>query len=115
MSVARPGRSTVVSSLDVRATRDARDVVTAMHELAVREAIDHFTAAVSRSACAPPVMSRERRPSRTSPGTPFRSQRADGGLPGAGLPGAGLPGAGSPAGGYPARVSSSAVPSSLRR
>ncbi|WP_136709263.1 GntR family transcriptional regulator [Agromyces sp. H66] len=43
--VARPGRSTVVSSLDVRATRDARDVVAAMHELAVREAVDHFTAA----------------------------------------------------------------------
>ena len=43
--VARPGRSTVVSSLDERATRDARDVVAAMHELAVREAVCHFTAA----------------------------------------------------------------------
>lgn len=43
--VARPGRSTVVSSLDERATRDARDVVAAMHELAVREAVTHFTAA----------------------------------------------------------------------
>ncbi|MDF2575625.1 MAG: GntR family transcriptional regulator [Agromyces sp.] len=43
--VARPGRSTVVSSLDVRATRDARDVVAAMHELAVREAVEQFTAA----------------------------------------------------------------------
>ena len=37
--VARPGRSTVVSSLDVRSTREARDVVAAMHELAVREAV----------------------------------------------------------------------------
>ena len=43
--VARPGRSTVVSSLDERSTRDARDVVAAMHELAVREAVAHFTAA----------------------------------------------------------------------
>lgn len=43
--VARPGRSTVVSSLDVRATRDARDVIAAMHALAVREAVPHFTAA----------------------------------------------------------------------
>lgn len=43
--VARPGRSTVVSSLDVRSTRDARDVVAALHALAVREAVGHFTAA----------------------------------------------------------------------
>lgn len=43
--VARPGRSTIVSSLDVRATRDARDVVAAMHELAVREAVPQFTSA----------------------------------------------------------------------
>lgn len=43
--VARPGRSTIVSSLDVRATRDARDVVAAMHELAVREAVPLFTSA----------------------------------------------------------------------
>ncbi|MEV1132128.1 GntR family transcriptional regulator [Agromyces sp. NPDC049794] len=43
--IARPGRSTVVSSLDVRATRDARDVVAAMHALAVREAVEQFTAA----------------------------------------------------------------------
>ena len=43
--IARPGRSTVVSSLDVRSTREARDVVAAMHELAVREAVDLFTAA----------------------------------------------------------------------
>ena len=43
--VARPGRSTVVSSLDERSTRDARDVVAAMHELAVREAVTHFTTA----------------------------------------------------------------------
>src|SRR5918998_381631 len=37
--VAQPGRSTTVSSLDMRAVRDARDVVAAMHELAVREAV----------------------------------------------------------------------------
>ena len=37
--VARPGRSTTVSSLDMRAVRDARDVVAAMHEVAVREAV----------------------------------------------------------------------------
>src|SRR5689334_13005518 len=43
--VARPGRSTVVSSLDERATRDARDVVAAVHGLAVREAVTHLTAA----------------------------------------------------------------------
>jgi len=43
--VARPGRSTVVSSLDVRSTREARDVVAAMHELAVREAVPLFTVA----------------------------------------------------------------------
>lgn len=43
--IARPGRSTVVSSLDVRAIRDARDVVAAMHGLAVREAVEQFTAA----------------------------------------------------------------------
>src|SRR4029079_3160574 len=43
--VARPGRSTVVSSLDVRSTREARDVVAAMHELVAREAVGLFTAA----------------------------------------------------------------------
>ena len=37
--VAQPGRSTVVSTLDARDIRDARDVVAAMHEVAVREAI----------------------------------------------------------------------------
>ena len=36
---AQPGRSTVVSTLDARAVRDARDVVAAMHEVAVREAV----------------------------------------------------------------------------
>ncbi|MFE5670645.1 GntR family transcriptional regulator [Agromyces sp. NPDC056523] len=41
--LARPGRSTVVSALDRRATRNARDVVAAMHELAVREAVDSLT------------------------------------------------------------------------
>lgn len=37
--LAQPGRSTVVSPLDTRETRDARDVVAAMHELAVRESV----------------------------------------------------------------------------
>jgi DNA-binding GntR family transcriptional regulator len=41
--VAQPGRSTTVSSLDMRAVRDARDVVAAMHELAVREAVGSLT------------------------------------------------------------------------
>jgi DNA-binding GntR family transcriptional regulator len=35
--VTQPGRSTTVSVLDTRAIRDARDVIAAMHELAVRE------------------------------------------------------------------------------
>ena len=35
--VALPGRSTTVSIIDARAVRDARDVIAAMHELAVRE------------------------------------------------------------------------------
>ncbi|MGY1780665.1 GntR family transcriptional regulator [Geodermatophilus sp. SYSU D01036] len=43
--LARPGRSTVVSPLDVRAVRDARDVVAAMHGLAVREAVPVLTEA----------------------------------------------------------------------
>ncbi len=43
--VARPGRSTTVSTLDMRAVRDARDVVGAMHELAVRDAVPNLTAA----------------------------------------------------------------------
>jgi DNA-binding GntR family transcriptional regulator len=42
---ARPGRSTTVTTLDARAEREARDVVAAMHELAVREAVDRFTRA----------------------------------------------------------------------
>jgi len=36
--VALPGRSTTVSAVDAKAVQDARDVVAAMHELAVREA-----------------------------------------------------------------------------
>ncbi|RIQ10839.1 GntR family transcriptional regulator [Jiangella rhizosphaerae] len=40
---ALPGRSTTVSSLDARDIRDARDVVAAMHQLAVREAVGHLT------------------------------------------------------------------------
>jgi DNA-binding GntR family transcriptional regulator len=39
-----PGRSTTVSTLDARATRDAQAVVAAMHELAVRLAVPHLTA-----------------------------------------------------------------------
>ncbi len=35
--VALPGRSTRVSTIDAPAVRDARDVIAAMHELAVRE------------------------------------------------------------------------------
>jgi DNA-binding GntR family transcriptional regulator len=35
--VAVPGRSTTVSTVDARAVRDARDVIAAMHGLAVRE------------------------------------------------------------------------------
>jgi DNA-binding GntR family transcriptional regulator len=35
--VARPGRSTTVSVIDARAVADARDVIAAMHELAVRQ------------------------------------------------------------------------------
>ena len=41
--VARPGRSTTVSTISERAVRDARDVVAAMHELAVREAVPSLT------------------------------------------------------------------------
>jgi DNA-binding GntR family transcriptional regulator len=41
--VTQPGRSTVVTTLDHRALREARDVVAAMHQLAVREAVPHLT------------------------------------------------------------------------
>ncbi|QEO14821.1 GntR family transcriptional regulator [Agromyces intestinalis] len=41
--IAQPGRSTTVSTLDLRTARDARDVVAAMHELAVREAARSLT------------------------------------------------------------------------
>jgi DNA-binding GntR family transcriptional regulator len=41
--VSEPGKSTTVTSLDVRATRDAQSVVAAMHGLAVREAVPHLT------------------------------------------------------------------------
>lgn len=40
----RPGRSTTVTALDPRATREARDVVAAMHQVAVREAVPALTA-----------------------------------------------------------------------
>jgi DNA-binding GntR family transcriptional regulator len=41
---ATPGRSTRVTSLDVRATRDAQAVVAAMHEVAVRAGVAQLTA-----------------------------------------------------------------------
>jgi DNA-binding GntR family transcriptional regulator len=43
--IAQPGRSTTVSPLNVRDVREARDVVAAMHELAVREAVGSLTEA----------------------------------------------------------------------
>lgn len=43
--IAQPGRSTTVSALNVRDVREARDVVAAMHELAVREAVGSLTEA----------------------------------------------------------------------
>jgi DNA-binding GntR family transcriptional regulator len=47
--VAVPGRSTTVSVIDAPAVRDARDVMAAMHELAVRGTAGRLTAAdVSR-------------------------------------------------------------------
>ncbi|NYE36137.1 DNA-binding GntR family transcriptional regulator [Nocardioides cavernae] len=42
--VARPGRSTTVSAISATAVREARDVVAAMHELAVRDAVPRLTA-----------------------------------------------------------------------
>jgi DNA-binding GntR family transcriptional regulator len=42
--VAVPGRSTVVSTIDPRAVRDARDVIAAMHGLAVRETAGRLSA-----------------------------------------------------------------------
>lgn len=42
--IARPGRSTTVSAIDPKAVRDARDVVAAMHVLAVREMAGNATA-----------------------------------------------------------------------
>jgi DNA-binding GntR family transcriptional regulator len=41
--VAKPGRSTTVSAIDPKAVRDARDVVGAMHVLAVREMAGNAT------------------------------------------------------------------------
>ncbi|GAA3580361.1 GntR family transcriptional regulator [Kribbella ginsengisoli] len=40
--VALPGRSTTVSTIDVQAVSDARDVVATMHELAVRGVAGHL-------------------------------------------------------------------------
>lgn len=41
----QPGRSTVVSSVDSRSTRDAQVVVATMHGVAVRDAVGQFTEA----------------------------------------------------------------------
>lgn len=41
--VAVPGRSTTVSEIDAQAVRDARDVIGAMHQLAVREMAGKLT------------------------------------------------------------------------
>ncbi len=41
--VAQPGRSTTVSVIDETTLRDARDVVAAMHQLAVRESVARLT------------------------------------------------------------------------
>jgi DNA-binding GntR family transcriptional regulator len=41
----KPGRYTMVSPLDIRAVRAAQSVTAAMHELAVREALPHLSAA----------------------------------------------------------------------
>lgn len=43
--VASPGRSTIVSDLDIERVRDARDVVAGMHSVAVRQAVGALTAA----------------------------------------------------------------------
>ncbi len=43
--IAQPGRSTIVAPLDQRACREARDVVAAMHELAVHEAVPSMSTA----------------------------------------------------------------------
>jgi len=40
---ATPGRSTTVATLDARAVRDAQAVVAAMHEVAVRAAVEQLT------------------------------------------------------------------------
>lgn len=42
--ITRPGRSTTVAPLDVRAVRDAQSVVASMHQLAVRLAVPHLSA-----------------------------------------------------------------------
>ncbi|WP_378148342.1 GntR family transcriptional regulator [Cnuibacter sp. UC19_7] len=39
----QPGRSTTVSTIDERKVRDARDVLAAMHQLAVRETVSTLT------------------------------------------------------------------------
>jgi DNA-binding GntR family transcriptional regulator len=41
--VAIPGRSTTVTAIDARSVRDARDVIAAMHSLAVRQVSGHLS------------------------------------------------------------------------
>ena len=41
--VSEPGKSTIVASVDVKATRDAQAVVTAMYEVAIRSAMSSLT------------------------------------------------------------------------
>src|SRR5207247_5657739 len=41
--IARPGRSTCVAPIDPRSIREAQSVVAAVHELAVREAVQALT------------------------------------------------------------------------
>ena len=53
--VARPGRSTVVSEVEADAVRDARDVVAAMHQLAVRESARPDRCCRHSTGCARPT------------------------------------------------------------
>ena len=68
--MAQPGRSTIVSAISARALREARDVVAAMHQLAVREAVPRMTEDDLR------VDARGQREVRARPGRPTTSTRA---------------------------------------
>jgi DNA-binding GntR family transcriptional regulator len=58
--VALPGRSTRVSTIDARAVQDARDVIAAMHELAVRQTTGRLGEDTS-IACGTPIAASPRR------------------------------------------------------